>query len=96
MGFTMTFVVTANRTDEGAVLYLRADRAWTPRLDEAWLVEDAQERDALVAWAATRQRDVCDPYFIEVKVTETGVDPLTTRERIRAGGPAPVLAQWGY
>lgn len=98
MGFPMAelFVVTANRTDDGAVRYLRVDRTWTSDLAEAYLCEDATERDALVAWAEGQQRDVCDPYFIRVARTESGLDPLSTRERIRAGGPVPVLRQWGY
>jgi hypothetical protein len=91
------FVVTANRTDDGAVLYLRADRSWTSDLGQAQVVGDTAERDALIAWAAdTQQRDVCDPYAFEVRATAEGVDPLTARERIRAAGPAPVLRQWGY
>ena len=90
------FVVTANRTDDGAVLYLRVDRTWTSQLAEAHLVEDETQRDALIAWGEQQQRDVCDPYAFEVKVVEGAIDPLSARERIRAAGPAPVLAQWGY
>lgn len=90
------YVVTANRTDDGAVLYLRVDRAWTSALADAHVVESEDERDVLIAWADQQQRDVCDPYAFEVKVVSGAIDPLSARERIRAAGPAPVLAQWGY
>lgn len=90
-------IITANRTDDGSVVYLRADRAWTASLAEARLFEDDSERDALIAWAAdAQQRDVCDPYSFPVDVGPEGPVPRSTRERIRAGGPAPVLRQWGY
>jgi hypothetical protein len=28
---------------------------------------------------------VCDPYFFDVRLEGTAVDPISTRERIRAG-----------
>ncbi len=99
MGFWMgeLFVVTANRTDDGSVVYLRADGAWTPRLDEAHALDDACERDRLVAWAAaSQQREVADPYATVVRRDGCSVVPLSARERIRAAGPVPVLRQWGY
>lgn len=92
-------IITANRTADGSVVYLRADRTWTPALTEARTFdeESIDQRDALLAWAAAEeQREVCDPYAMTVDVGPDGPVPLSARERIRAAGPIPVLQRWGY
>jgi len=89
-------VVTANRTLDGAVVYLGPGHRWTRELAGALLLVDADRREALLAWARTREGEVCDPYAAEVTRGHEGMHPVSARERIRAGGPDPVLARLGY
>lgn len=83
------WIVTANFTDDGAVAWRRADGTWSRALADAGLVADEAAAAALASRAAAaEQREVCDPYKIEVRVDDAGaVDVLTARERIRAAGP---------
>ncbi len=88
-------IVTAQRLSDGRVVYLRQDRSWTQRDAEAWVSEDAGVIDALVEWAKTQTEVVVDPYRIEVQVVGGAIRHLSARERIRAEGPAAVLARFG-
>lgn len=89
-------IVTAQRLADGRVVYLRRDRTWTQRDFEAWITDDAGALEAELAWAKTQTEVVVDPYRIEVELEADGsVRHLSARERIRAGGPASVLARFG-
>lgn len=89
-------MVTAQRLVDGRVVYLRADRSWTERDVEAWTSADPAAADELVAWSQTQTEEVVDPYRIEVVVEQDGsIRHLSARERIRAAGPAAVLARFG-
>jgi hypothetical protein len=89
-------VVTANRTLDGAVVYLGPGQRWTREIAAAlFLVDDERER-TLLAWARTQEGDVCDPYLARANRGPGGIRPVSARERIRAGGPEPVLARLGY
>lgn len=90
------YVITANRTEDGAVAFLTPAGAWSAHLAEALLVEREVERDALLAQARGQQAIVCDPYIIKVQVDDGHPQPVGTRERIRAAGPAATLAALGY
>jgi hypothetical protein len=95
--FAMThWIVTANRLSDGGVTYLRADHGWTEALSEAWTSEDRDAAEARLAWARGREREVCDPYLVEVRIEDGWASPLSARERIRAEGPRPTLERLGY
>lgn len=82
------FIVTANFTDDGAVAWRRADGTWSRAIAEAGLVDSEANAKALAATAAQReQREVSDPYVIEVAVDGGVIQPQSARERIRANGP---------
>ncbi|HEY8432375.1 MAG TPA: DUF2849 domain-containing protein [Sandaracinaceae bacterium] len=88
-------IVTAQRLADGRVVYLRPDRSWTQRDSEAWITDDASALEAELAWAKTQTEVVVEPYRIEVELEPDGtVRHLSARERIRAGGPASVLARF--
>lgn len=88
--------ITANRLDDGRVVYLRADRAWVSALDDAELVDEPARRDELVAWAAREQSlIVTGCYALDVGVTASGAKVLSTRERIRAAGEESVRRRLG-
>lgn len=81
------FVISASLTDTGAPTYLTRDGGWSPDLQAALPVESEAERDALLEAALRQERLVSDPYFFDVRVEGGAIDPLSTRERIRATGP---------
>jgi hypothetical protein len=82
------WVVTGNFTDDGAVAWRRADGTWSRSIAEAGLLDDEATGKQLAAAAhATEQREISDPYCIEVHASGGAIDPLTARQRIRANGP---------
>ena len=84
----MTWIVTANFTEDGAVAYRRTDGTWARAITDAGPLESEADAKAHVAAAAQReQREITDPYAIEVTVSDGVIQPQTARERIRANGP---------
>lgn len=82
------WVVTGKFTDDAANAWRRADGTWSRDLQEAGLVGDEATAKTHVANAvANEQREISDPYVIEVHADGTTIDPLSARERIRATGP---------
>ncbi|GLK80374.1 DUF2849 domain-containing protein [Methylopila turkensis] len=84
-----TQVVTANRLDDGVVVYLDARDGWTERLGEAAIIETPEALAAAVAAgkAAEAARVVVESYPIDVARGPEGLAPLRLREVIRAAGP---------
>ncbi len=89
--FGSHFVITANTTDAGVPVYLRADTTWSTSLHEAHAVQSESERDALLDAARTQERDVCDPYAFKVNLERGSAVATTARERIRSQGPTTPL-----
>jgi uncharacterized protein DUF2849 len=81
------FVISASFTDTGAPAYLTADGGWSGELQSAVLIEGEAERDEQLARALRQERVVCDPYFFDAKRVGKLIDPISTREKIRAEGP---------
>lgn len=83
------WIVTGKFTDDASNTYRRADGTWTRDLQQAGLLADEASAKAIVAAAlANEQRQITDPYAIQVAQDGAGtLDPLTARERIRATGP---------
>lgn len=81
------FVISAQFTDSGGPAYLTSEGGWSRDLHEAALLATEEERDARLARALEQERMVCDPYFFDVRVEGKTIDPISTRERIRAEGP---------
>jgi hypothetical protein len=82
-------VVTANRLDDGVVVYLDPAGGWTERIDDAQVVEGDAALAAAVAEAkrAEARRVVLESYPIDVAREDDFVLPLRLREKIRAAGP---------
>jgi hypothetical protein len=89
------WIVTANFTEDGAVAWRRADGTWSRRIADAGLVDEPTAKDQSTKAGATEQREICDPYGIEVHVAGDTIDPLTARQRIRANGPTIQLRRTG-
>jgi hypothetical protein len=82
------WVVTGKFTADGANAWRRLDGTWARSLAEAGLLSDEATAKSLTAAAiASEQREISDPYVIEVYAEGGTIDPLTARERIRANGP---------
>jgi hypothetical protein len=83
-------VVTGNRLRDGAVIYLMADGQWSTEIGRGVVAPNAAEAERLMAIAnqAVTDRMVVGPYLIEVAVEGDRIQPLGTRERIRAFGPS--------
>ncbi|MBA3398173.1 MAG: DUF2849 domain-containing protein [Deltaproteobacteria bacterium] len=82
------WVVTASFTDDGSNAYRRADGTWSRALAEAGLLtEEATGKVHAAQAVADEQRLISDPYVIEVHASDSKVEALSARERIRATGP---------
>jgi hypothetical protein len=82
------WIVTGNFTADGAVAWRRADGTWSRQIADAGLLADeATAKQLAAASIATEQREISDPYGIEVYADGKTIDPLTARQRIRANGP---------
>lgn len=82
-------VITANRLDDGRVVYLTGVGGWSVAIAEARRLADAGEIEAAqaVAHAAAARQEVLDPYAVAVVERAEGWVPAALRERIRAFGP---------
>ncbi len=82
-------IVTANRLDDGEVVYLAAAGVWSERLADARTAETEAEAEALMAqaMAAVAAARVIGPYPIPVARHGAVLVALGARERIRAAGP---------
>jgi hypothetical protein len=81
----MPSVVTANRLNDGIVVYLAPGGGWTEDIAEAARAEGEDEVKALEAIAdeAVRERLVIGT-----------VDPISVRERIRASHRTTLTKDW--
>jgi hypothetical protein len=79
-------VITAWLSTTGRVVYLTKDRSWSESLADAEVLTGAGAADIL-AWAATDQTRVADPYFMQVSADGKVAGRETLRETIRELGP---------
>jgi hypothetical protein len=82
-------VITANRLDDGLVVFLDAASSWTTVLAEARRLADAEEIDEAlaIARASAARHEILDPYAVVVTEAEGRLVPKEIKERIRAFGP---------
>lgn len=87
-------VVTANRLDDGVIVYLADSGCWSPQIGAAVAADDDDGLALLMAEAdrAIAARAVVGVYAIPVRVEPDGIVPLGQKERIRATGPT---IPWG-
>jgi len=82
-------VVTANRLREGDVVYLTDTGSWSAYLNESRTGSDKAIVEEMLAQAAAdvAARRIVAPYAFEVVEVDGILQPLSTREIIRAAGP---------
>ncbi|MDP1627483.1 DUF2849 domain-containing protein [Parvibaculum sp.] len=81
--------VTANRLNDGIVVYLTAGGRWSESLQEAAVAEGKEAAEALLARAepAVADNSIVEPYLFEVARDEGGIRAASVREVIRQAGP---------
>ena len=85
-------VVTANRTEDGAVIYRHAEGGWTTKLDRAAVATDPEAARTLMVAALADDLGAVGPYVAPVKLAAGGtVRPGNLRELIRLAGPTIAL-----
>lgn len=89
--------VTANRLNDGQVVYLTAESTWSERIDDCHTVDTEDRTDVLlqIAERAVADRQIVDPYLIRLDTENGEIRPLGQREFIRARGPS-VRLDLGY
>ena len=82
-------VMTANRLNDGAVVYLANGGAWTEHIADARIAATEAEERTLERRAAADEGAllVVETYLFDVDPMPDGPVPLSQRERIRATGP---------
>lgn len=86
--------VTANRLDDGAVVFLADDDGWSAELCRAARFSD-EDAKAVLAAAKTRTGEIADAYLVSISEDGTLIGRETLREMIRKSGPT-VRADLGY
>ena len=83
-------LLTANRLQDGEVVYLTVDGQWSERLQDAVIRHDEEGQAALLAtgMAAEESCEIVGPYLMPVMSESGAFVPLSQRERIRALGPS--------
>lgn len=82
-------VISANRLNDGLVVYLTGSGDWSERIDDARIVEGDEDNAAAMAVAseAAARQIVVDPYAIDIEESGGERRPTRFREYIRAKGP---------
>ena len=80
-------VASANRLNDGAVVFLDDAGAWTTDLALAALARGEREAERLLARAQAEAFSVVEPFLVAVSENEDGtLEPLSLREKIRVSG----------
>ncbi|MFK7874344.1 MAG: DUF2849 domain-containing protein [Paracoccaceae bacterium] len=80
-------VVTANALLEGDVIY-QTLTGWTRNLTDAEVLTDPAHADLRLIEASQQTGHVVGVYLADVKVTQTGPEPVHFREEFRRTGPS--------
>ena len=85
----MPQVITANRLDDGIVVFLGSTGAWVEALDDATTFADKASVEAAMAIAQkdVAQNRVVDIFSFDVKVAGAHISAVTLRDIIRTSGP---------
>jgi hypothetical protein len=85
-------LITANRLNDGAVIYRTADGRWTTDFERAAVVTTAPAASELLEAAVADDLGAVGAYVAPVKLENDGsARPGNLRERIRLKGPTIVL-----
>ena len=90
-------VVTANRLDDGLVVFLTADGGWSENILDSRVADGKEAAAVLLKEASAPELDVVivGPYLIDVEQGDGGLVPTKYREVLRTKGPS-VREDLGY
>ena len=80
-------ILTANRLTDGAVVYRKPDQSWVRTIADAKVLDTDAESTLAEAQADVAAAKIVGLELIDIIETETGPQPVSLRERIRAFGP---------
>ena len=80
-------VITANRLQDGAVIYRTREGGWTNDLDLAVVVSTTEEATGLLKEAALEGTVAVGAYAAPVELENGSIVPGNLREHIRRAGP---------
>ena len=85
----MSKIVTANRLEDGEVVWLGTGGQWVETVEAAHLLDDKDAVTRALAFAASAVTDrvIVEPYEIDVSLEDGAIVPVKLREKIRAKGP---------
>jgi hypothetical protein len=91
-------VLTANRLEDGIVVYRTADGSWVESIDRAAVARSAEEARALQEQGArdAGRNLVVDPYLAAVAEAGGRLLPARMRDRLRVDGPSVLGDVPGY
>jgi hypothetical protein len=91
-------VLTANRLDDGIVVFLDFEGAWNESIAEALVARDPGEARALEDRGAydAAHNLVVEPYLVEMREEAGRLVPVRIRERVRISGPSILDDVPGY
>jgi Protein of unknown function (DUF2849) len=81
-------IVTANLLREGDVVYLTDDDRWSPRHNEAELIEDEAHAQMRLLHASAQKLLVVGAYLADARPGPNGPEPTHFREEFRTRGPS--------
>jgi hypothetical protein len=90
--------LTANRLQDGIVVFLAADGRWVESIDAAAIAHSSDETQALEAHGVrdAARNLVVEPYLAEVREAGGRLVPVRARERVRVDGPSILDDVPGY
>ncbi len=81
-------LVTANRLNDGLVVFLNESGDWTESIDRAKLVKSKEDAESLLKERSSTGDDaIIEPYLIDVEIVEGTIAPVRYREKLRGLGP---------
>ena len=84
-------IYTANRLDDGRVVFLGPQMQWVEQMDQALVCRDQLIEAGLAAGQnSERRQEVVAVYAVDITDDAGVIRPLKQRERIRAMGPSIV------
>ncbi len=84
-------VVTGNRLLEGDSVWLTEDDRWSPRLQDAELIEDEAHAAIRLLFAQGQRDTVLGVYLADARPGAHGPEPVHFREAFRTRGPSNYL-----
>jgi hypothetical protein len=83
-------IVTANRLNDGFVVYLTGSHEWSADIDDSARALSPKFGEQLLTAArrAVDTQEIIEPYLIDVDDRSDRISPVKYRERIRAAGPS--------